>query len=64
MVITYQYNLGAYLIKRDFEATIENEVDLYKSGGKLFFPKPFYATVAAGEWLFPVLAMHKCYVKR
>ena len=52
--MTYQCNLRAYLMQRDYEVSIENDVDLYNSGGKLFFPKPFLPTVDAGEWLVGV----------
>ena len=49
--MAYECNLRAYLMQKDYEDSIENDVDLYHSGGKLYFPKPFLATVDAGEWL-------------
>ena len=49
--MAYECNLRAYLMQRDYEDSIENDVDLYNSGGKLFFPKPFFATVDAGKRL-------------
>ena len=47
--MAYECNLRAYLMQRDYEDSIENDVDLYNSGGKLFIPKPFLATVDAGD---------------
>ena len=38
-------------MQRDFESSIENDVDLHNSGGKLFFPKPILAIVDTGRYL-------------
>ena len=47
--MTYQCNLGAYLMQTDFEVSIQNDVDLYNSDGKLFFPMPFLTTLDDGK---------------
>ena len=46
--MSYECNLRAYLMSRDLEKGIENDVDLYNSGGKLFLGKLFYNTGKAG----------------
>ena len=38
-------------MQTDFEVSIENDVDLYNSGGKLFFPMPFLSTLDDGKCL-------------
>ena len=47
--LMYLSNLRAYLLAKDYAPSIKNEMDLFHSGGKIFFPKPFLATVDAGE---------------
>ena len=49
ITLMYTGNLRAYLLAKDYAPAIENEMDLFHSGGKIFFPKPFLATVDAGE---------------
>ena len=63
--MAYNCNLRAYLMQRDYEESIENDIDLYNSGGKLFVPKPFLPTVDAGGWMvvLPSQWHYKGYIK-
>ena len=49
ITMMYLGNLRAYLLAKDYAPSIKNEMDLFHSGGKIFFPKPFLATVDVGE---------------